>query len=64
MKTLYSAADPHRSLPNSGVKSSSGEDTEKGVFRENSTASVQHITFTLVNQDIANRKKSNFLVRG
>ena len=50
MKTLYSAADPHRSLPNSGVKSSSGEDTEKGVFRENSTASVHYTAVTLVNR--------------
>jgi len=32
------------------VKSSSGEDTEKGVFRENSTASVQHTIVILVNQ--------------
>ena len=27
-----------------------GEDTEKEVFRKNSTASVQHTIFTLVNQ--------------
>ena len=32
------------------ILETSGEDTEKGVFRENSTASVHYIAVTLVNQ--------------